>query len=279
MKTSVITITPDYARMLLSRNVKNRPVYDRKVNEYYLQMVNGFWMVSNDAISVGKDCLLKNGQHRLLALIKYGKPLEFLFIEGIENDAFKIMDTGKKRNASDALNLAGYVNSTKTAAAVRSIIMYESGGYQKGDRNGDKISNSEILVFVEKNPELNEIINYVSSIWKRFRFISLGNLTMLYWVLSKKNQLQADEFFEKYSTGIDLASHSPIRLLRERLLTDSVSKSKLPSREKIALFIFAWNAFLCKKPLSFIRLSKDYTFPKPIGTFNLRETLYGNQKQ
>jgi hypothetical protein len=86
----------------------------------------------------------------------------------------------------------------------------------------------------------------------------------LYYILSKKSQKDADFFFQKYGNGIELKETSPIRHLRERFIRDQINKSQLKSRDKIALFIFAWNAFRNKKKMSQLTLQRNYVFPKPI---------------
>ena len=147
---------------------------------------------------------------------------------------------------------------------IRAILLFKTGALQKGGGNYVKPTNAQVLKFMEDNPSLPEVINYISKIYRQFRFISHPNLTMLYWVISKKNQEQADDFFEKYATGIDLGLTNPIRHLRERLLNDSISKAKLKSRDKVALFIFAWNAYIEGRKMQKLTLQRDYVFPKPI---------------
>lgn len=86
----------------------------------------------------------------------------------------------------------------------------------------------------------------------------------MYYVLCQKNQTKADTFFSKYATGIDLSEKSPIRTLRDRLIRDQQNKTKLTYRDKLALLIHAWNAFLRGKELGTISLRSDYVFPDPV---------------
>lgn len=258
------TITPEIAQQLLSNNAGNRKLSERNVQFIYGQMVAGEWKLTGDTIKIGKDGKLKDGQHRLAGVVKYGKPIEMFVAEGVADDVFQVLDTGKSRSAADVLSMSGIRNSNNVAGSVRAIILFKQGVYSHNKAGKtSRATNAAILKFTEENPLIHEVITYTMGIYRQFRFISHSNLTMLYWILSKKNQTQADIFFEKYATGIDLGVTNPIRHLRERLLKDSLNKSKLNSRDKIALFIFAWNAFIEGKKMQQLTLQRNYVFPKP----------------
>jgi hypothetical protein len=260
------TITPKDAELLLSKNEGNRNLSDRSVQFLYNQMVDGNWLLTADTIKIGKNGRLLDGQHRLRALLKYGKPLDMFVAEGLDNKVFTVLDTGKNRTAGDVLSMTGYKSANNLASSIRAILLFKAGAYSmaSGGRGRGGVTNKLVLEYAEKHPELHEVVNYIWGIYKQFRFLGHSSLVMLYWILSRKNQTQADIFFEKYATGIDLGESSPIRHLRERLLKDSMNKSKLSLRDKIALFIFAWNAFVQKKKMQQLTLQKNYVFPKPI---------------
>lgn len=259
------TITPEIANKLLGQNNGNRKLSYRNVQFLYSQMASGNWMLTADTIKIGSNGRLMDGQHRLQALLKYGKPLEMFVAEGLDDNVMPVLDTGKNRTAGDVLSMNGFKSSNNIAGAVRVILLFNQGVYAV-DKAGkiSKATNASILKFTEENPEIHEVMTYVNGIYRQFRFMTQSNLAMLYWVLSKKNATQCDIFFEKYATGIELGVTSPIRHLRERLLKNSVNKSKLSTRDKIALFIYAWNAFRDGKKMQQLTLQKNYNFPKPI---------------
>jgi hypothetical protein len=106
-----------------------------------------------------------------------------------------------------------------------------------------------------------EIIKYTGEIYSKLRTISKANLAGLYMIMSKSNQEKCDFFFEKYGTGLDIHSKHPIYLLREKFIKHQGSKRKLDAREKIALFIKAWNAFMMNKEIGLLTFKMDETFP------------------
>jgi hypothetical protein len=268
-------ITPELATKYLGKNlglnkgdkIRNRVVKNNHVNFLYEQMKAGEWQITGNPIKFSDTDKLIDGQNTLLAIVKYGKPVEIFVAEGIKEEVFTVLDTGQNRTASDVLSMMGYNYATNLAGAVRSILLFQVGWYSdqfKASRTS-KATNKAVLKFVQKNPEISEVVTYImNDIYHHFRYINTSALTTLYWTLSINNQTKCDAFFEKYSNGVELSEGSPIRLLREKLLKDSVNKTKLSTRDKMALFIMAWNAFITNKKIFSLGLPKNYEFPKAI---------------
>ena len=259
-------ITPEMAKDYLLTCKLNRRLSERNVENLYLQMKAGNWMLTGDPIKFATDGSLIDGQHRLKAIIKLNEPVNLYVAEGLNPDVFQVLDTGKGRSAADVLAAKGMKYSHNLAAIARAIILWKNGTYSKNSGDGKlKATNKAILEFVETNPELYEIGVYCQNhIYQNFRMIPLSSLAMLYYVLSKKNQTKTDEFFEKYSSGIDLSQNDPIRHLRDRLIKDRINKSRLNLRDKTALMIYTWNNFIQGKKITQLLLPRDYQFPKPI---------------
>jgi len=267
IKVNPKLITPEEAAFVLEKsNTGNRKLNDRNVQFFLDQMRRGDWKVTADTIKFGKDGRLLDGQHRLQAIVKYGKPVEMFVAEGLDDSVFAVLDTGKNRSASDILSISGFSNSNQLAGCVRAILLYQQGYYSDQGSAGrtSRATNANILKWAEKNPEIHEMIKFCYDIYRNFKYIPLAPLTMLYYIMSKKNQEQADAFFGKYGSGIDLSESSPIRLLRDRLIRDGQNKTKLSVRDKVALFIYAWNAYISKKRIQQLTLQKNYQFPKPL---------------
>lgn len=266
LKITSKKMTPVEAKKLLDKNIGNRKLSSKWIQFYYQQMVQGDWLLTGDTIKIAEDGTLLDGQHRLSAIVKYNKPIDVVIAENVDKAAFQVLDTGKNRSAGEIIGIKGFKNPQKLAAAVRYILLFKSGYFSNDYGAGKKstANNTQILAFVENTKEIHEVIEYTAGIFKKFRFMPQSSLAMLYYVLSKKDQTRVDIFFDKYATGIELAESSPIRVLRERLLKDISNKSKLKGRDKVALFIYAWNAFRQGKRVSSLLLQRNYKFPKPI---------------
>lgn len=170
-----------------------------------------------------------------------------------------MLDTGKVRNGGDVLSINGYTYANSLSAAARNLIIIEM---LKTVDKGYHVSHSRIVKFVGENPELYEIIKAFANKNKKFPMLSISAICSVYFIISKKNAIQAESFIEKYYTGLDLSINEPVYLLREKLIRDSVQKSKLNMYDKMSFVIVAWNHFRKGKLVK--KLEIGDTFPKSI---------------
>ena len=69
-------VTPEMAKAWLLKNPENRPIEEGRVREYADKMRRGEWkekMSGGTPVIVMKEGELINGQHRLMAVQRYGK--------------------------------------------------------------------------------------------------------------------------------------------------------------------------------------------------------------
>lgn len=127
--SGIIEITPEMAVTLLGYNKKNRAVSAATVKKYAKQMKEGQWHLDSNAISIGEDGYLSNGQHRLMAVTTSGVSIRVFIVFGVDNHSE--MDRGKQRTIADNVGLskvtkaAGLANhkDLHTVAAVTSRII------------------------------------------------------------------------------------------------------------------------------------------------------------
>ena len=98
----VISIDPAMAQQMLATSPGNRQVRKRTVDQYVGAMSRGEWRVGQ---AIEFDChgQLRNGHHRLNAVISYGHPVDFMVVTGLAEDVFATMDIGLNRTMSDLL--------------------------------------------------------------------------------------------------------------------------------------------------------------------------------
>jgi len=105
-------VTPDKAEKWLEQNKENRRLGGHLVRRYRRDMENNEWAdESPDPIVFGDDGLLREGQHRLHALVRAGKPQVFLVVRNCPREAWSKTGRGRKRSALDQLLLSGEVSS------------------------------------------------------------------------------------------------------------------------------------------------------------------------
>ena len=240
----------------LSLNKNNRPVTQSTVDAYALSMKRGEWLVNGETIIFDDTGCLTNGQHRLLAVVKTGIPLDVLVVRGVSKQAFKTMDSGRKRTSGDVLAIAGEINANRLAAAARSYIQYITGY----TRDVKAISSTTVQDFVNIHPELrywvSRFCNHKNT--KRCPSTMIAYLT----IASEKYGIQKlDDFLDKFQTGANLDVNEPAFLLRERLFNQSDVKRLSPQMTS-AFIIKSINLHIAGKRAAFLRHKLEDEFPK-----------------
>lgn len=265
--SDIITVTPAIAQEFLMLNDNNRPIRKERVENYLDQMKKGLWDVQNDDICFDTEGKLMNGQHRLSAVIKFGKPVEMGVKFGLNPRTFAIMDQGGNRTGGDIFAISGIKNGNAKASIVKFYLQFRKGKYlDKGGLVRYKIGNNEILTYAEKNAKrLDEIYNYNAKIYKQFKPIPARYLGAIYWVLADIDQQSANDFFELYGSGVGLAANHPIYVLRTKLLSDMNSIKKYQITDKLIWVVLAWNYYRQGKTITRFKYDfKEGEYPKPI---------------
>lgn len=121
MKTRIELITPEAAQKYLSRNTHNyRPVRQHVVAAYADDMKSGKWERNGEAIVFDSNGVLKDGQHRLMAIAQSGIAQKMVIVEDVD-PIVEIYDIGVKRSSGQIAMASGVepvlANSTVIAAA------------------------------------------------------------------------------------------------------------------------------------------------------------------
>lgn len=115
----VVNVTPFMAQNWLAQNPTNRSVSTQRVSAYAQDMKNGAWEMNGEAIVIDRVGRLKNGQHRLHAVVQSGVTVPMLVVFGVDTDV-TTYDRGRSRSASDILKLrcdSELITSTAIGAA------------------------------------------------------------------------------------------------------------------------------------------------------------------
>lgn len=160
MKVTVETITPQEAERLLQSNVDNRAIRKTRVALYAKQIKSNQWQATGEAIKVSKTGRLLDGQHRLHAVIVAGIPVDFLVIRDLEDEVFKVLDSGLARGANDVLRSLGLSNTSDAGAIIRQYLIVESGFSPSNTEASKLVTKTDISDYAEKNrPLITETVN------------------------------------------------------------------------------------------------------------------------
>lgn len=266
MKATTELVTPKMAQDWLGKNTGNRPVSEMNVQHLLAIMQRKQWTITTDAIGFDINGVLNNGQHRLIALVRYGKELPFLVCRQMPLLSFNAIDTGKMRNAGDVLGANG-ISSSRSKSSIVSFLIQSKDGIRSanGSSKANKISNQDVLNFYNKNKN-NVEEAYMASITytKKFKAIEARYIGALYYIFSSIDKSYAEKFFEAYNSGLGLSAGNPIFALREKLIMDMQSTKKYSPADKMAWTVLCWNAFHAGRTLKVIRHSEITGIPKPI---------------
>lgn len=259
MKTEIREVTPMVAAEMLKNNNNNRRLSEKHVNFLSQEMNNGNWLFDGQPLRFDGFGRILDGQHRLNAVIKSKTCQKFLIVSGLTQETFKVMDTGKIRNAADAFSILGAQYSTDLSSVSRFILSFKIG---EGSHTKTKISNTDLLNWYEQNPIINEMIITASNLnTESGKFITRSTICSFLYLFSERHQEQAKDFIYKLCTGLGVELKSPIYALRKKLISDKMNTLKMPPRYKNAIIIKAWNLCRKNKTAVYLKFSETEKFP------------------
>jgi hypothetical protein len=110
MESRVLSITPNMAKVMLDKNMKNnRRLNHNTVKRYACIMKAGGWNLTHQGIAFDTLGQLIDGQHRLEAIVMANVPIKMMATYGVEHaygEAFTI-DTGTKRSTQNIMQISG----------------------------------------------------------------------------------------------------------------------------------------------------------------------------
>lgn len=249
MKLEKILLTPALAAKFLANAAPNRKMSQEVLAAYEYQMKNGKWRETGESIKISKDGKLLDGQYRCTAVVNTGISITVGVAWDVEEAAFWVVDSGKKRSMSDRLSAKGFSYAGDLATMLRWIWKYRNGkiNNEGGTKiraltdeslwslhRGDATEIDEALAFILKNTSPHRLGCPLNP--------GLGAFTLYF---ARKNDRQkADEFFSGFYSGEGLFRTNVIYHLRERLQSGNKGIRKMQTKYKIALVIKAWNIYV-----------------------------------
>lgn len=253
-------VTPKLAEAYLESNDGNRSLSPGRVRAYAEAMKRGEWKQNGDVIRIAESGRLLDGQHRLAAICRSGVSQRFFVVRGLPDHVFDTIDTGAARGASDILSIRGIKNSTATAASIRLFLTWRETGNPVFGTPEKKPTNTNILEFAERNPQLVQRAGEVavaSSFNKKV--ISSAIIGFIYLAADHAgiDHDQVDRFFAEIADPSISGGKGAAFLLRDRMMQDMASKSKMRKYEKIALVMKAFRLWRSGAAVRIIRLQTE----------------------
>lgn len=240
MRISVENISPEKAKSLLEKNAVNRRLYMTKVNEYAYYMQQGKWQLNGETIVISQKGFLKNGQHRLNAIIKSKKTIPFVVVRGVEDDT-SIYDRGKVRNITDSLIIEGM----DTTVANKTTVAIAKLHYQIQKGSAFKVTDLHVKYFLEKHSDtmFDLLPIYSKNPSKSSGQVSPRNapllLASLYAIESGEDKKDIYDFADCFRTGFTQnAGQQPAILVRNAITSGAINVNSSKKSRYIAECVF-----------------------------------------
>jgi hypothetical protein len=260
--TIMETVTPSLAEEYLSRNTNNRPMRSQWVDQLAKIIRDGDWQVTHQGIAFNGDGSLKDGQHRLKAIVQAGIPVQILVSRGLANKAMMAIDNNKIRNDADAFQLLGYDYDKAMVAVARRM---REGFEMKQD---NRMTRPELQRYITEH---EEAIRFAKK-WSGRKGISNASILAVVgraWYTANHDRLA--QFMECLNSGVnngpqDTAAIALLRVINNesRSFVSGWGRAILYRKTEAALC-----AFLEGRPLSKICEVGSERFPLPDETGGL----------
>lgn len=235
-----VFVTPELARILLTLQGHQRPIRSGNMRRLRKILREGGFSYTGQGISFDIEGRGTDGQHRLRAILEENTGAWLLIIVGVDRDAWMNTDQGSMRSASDMLP-ANTSNRT-IVAAILAYFASELDGSIRYKRSSS-FPAPDAVEMLPRFPITIEAASEAARIHDKVKMVPslLGYCIARAYLVDRP---AAIEFFARLADGVGLAGDSPAYMLSRRLMTNALSKSKLPNEEILALVIKAWRAHL-----------------------------------
>ncbi|MGW7395216.1 hypothetical protein ACWGH7_01705 [Streptomyces cyaneofuscatus] len=251
-------VTPQLAEEWLKHNTLNRPLSRQTVAQIARAIEQGEWQLTHQGIAFDEGGDLVDGQHRLHAVIKAGESVQMLVARGVPRATFTVMDTGRKRTGRDALALAGEVNSTHLASALRGLHLYLTAPDGNWSGSSAVVSNDQLLSILKQHPGMREAIHHGVTLNRAVKVTV--SAAVIGWYVTGRERPDVDQapWLDGLVSGAGLAQGDPRLTFRNTLLGMAAGqrhRRRDDSREHLLYYLKAWNAWVEGRQLKLLRRS------------------------
>lgn len=219
MQLEFQTITPEQASDLLTNhNPSNRRLDTRHALFLAQEMERGTFRPDNgDSIRIDTDGNILDGQHRLAAIVRAGKPVTMLVAKGVDRETFATIDTGKRRTVQDIVGidfaLLGISTPKGTPHAARLLIEYESK-FSIGQSTADtgarhRVAPVDAVRDVCKRPGFVETVKRSVKIANKMSIVKTAPVAVALIACERDNKMACDTFFHRLMTMEGLQPGAP----------------------------------------------------------------------
>ncbi|MFJ9841643.1 hypothetical protein ACIRYZ_14465 [Kitasatospora sp. NPDC101155] len=258
------------AKTFLSRTSVNRRLDMGRVRALAVAILHGEWKLTHQGIAFDEDGALVDGQHRLHAIATAGTPVDMFVVDGLANDVFPVLDSGKSRSAADALLSTEAKCRPMLASTIRHVILFKTMPNDPWSGSRAYVPNDRILAaYTEDKDRFEEAVRIGRELSKHL-FASQTAVAAGFFVTNEAAPAaEIDEWISGLKSGASLDAGDARLALREvpRETQRRGSKRRMDVRDQVSIYIKAWNAWVEPEKageLRLRRLRKGEEMPMPV---------------
>lgn len=264
MSARIVELTPKISELWLQRNPKNRNQLN--VDLFSEDMKSNRWMENGESLVFDSQGWLLDGQHRLAAVIATGHSYRAAVILGVDGDARPTVDTGRKRTASDNLQMAGEGYAGTLAATLMLWRGYIRRSVPEMVRpySGKRHSVLAIFQLLAEYPHIRQAVRMSRTHLPRGARgkIPLSEIAMIFFAITESGATSERglEFLAAVIEGHNLSTGNPILALRKRL-DEQRPGYRMEKRERLGLLLKCWQLWSTGQTRRLLRLNEAEPFP------------------
>lgn len=222
-----------------ANEVRNRTVTPDTVTKYARDMRNNDWLWTGEPIQIDHDGYIRNGQHRLLAIIESGVTLDLIVISDVDPKAQLVMDVGRPRGTGAQMQLLGVKSAHHITAMANLLLRWRAGRmmntFQASVIEVDRLIKTEdtLVAALSMTHRVRNVIRKAPQSVLGAAFVEAGHVDVD----------ARDVFFDLLATGADLGARNPILVLRNRIQGQVSRQVRFQRAGQLWQVIYAWNAW------------------------------------
>lgn len=238
----IVTASKEIIDELLSKDTNNRIKRWKHIEALRIEIRNGHWHLTNQGIGVTNSGWICDGGHRLEAIKAEGyPPVQFVLVEGLDDEAQKYVDRHAKRSMTDMLRLCLNITVSHLVVAAMNVSIKSRNGWARYQPGPDEV--------IEEFTEKSDSIECVLQIERRFRWPAA-----IFAALVDANHLKSDRrtayFAEQVIRGEMLQEGDPAHTLRKWILSTNGKGGGIEfQKERYLKTMAAVDAFWQKKKI------------------------------
>jgi hypothetical protein len=245
------TITPAIAEAALVYNLNPRTIRQSALEQRKADLLDGNWSMETGSILFDRYGWLRDGQHRLTAVVATGIPIVANVVLGASEPAVASTDTGSRRSWSDQLKGRGVPNTIAIQSGVTLSWKWDH------DLNGLGANTSPTVPQLEawfaEHP-LSVEYGIEAMRWKRA--LKGGKPGVFFAFISRMNDIDsiaAREWGDAMESGANLGELDPIKRVRDRIMTSAHRPNAVGDRIiELGVIVKAWNLWVMGRQTKFL---------------------------